>query len=112
MGGNDTTNSWELLLAEVERLRVVEVASIGAHALLEDAEAEVQRLRAALNEIDRMDPDDFRTGQDHLLPAFREVNFRAAFERVVRIVNRALHGTDEYGRPLAASNDGPEVTRG
>lgn len=36
----------EALLAEVERLRVVEVASIGAHALLEDAEAAIERVRA------------------------------------------------------------------
>lgn len=36
------------LTAEMERLRIVETASIGAHALLADAEEEVERLRGLL----------------------------------------------------------------
>lgn len=36
--------------AEIERLRIIETASIGAHALLADAEAEVERLRGLLAE--------------------------------------------------------------
>jgi hypothetical protein len=54
----------------------------------------------ALREIDAMEPDDFKTGQGHVSPAFREVNFRDAFKHVVRIVNRVLHNTDENGRAL------------
>lgn len=56
---------------------------------------------SALEELDSLRPDDFRTGQGHLTPAFREVNFRDAFRAVCRIVNGVLHGTDENGRPLA-----------
>lgn len=37
-------------VGEVERLRIIETASIGAHALLADAEAEVERLRGLLAE--------------------------------------------------------------
>lgn len=40
----------ERLTAENERLRIVETASIGAHALLDDAEETIERLRAELAE--------------------------------------------------------------
>lgn len=68
--------------------------------LLADHEAETSRLRVALEEIDSLDPESFKTGQEHLGPAFRQVDFRSAFQAVARIVNRTLHGTDEYGKPL------------
>lgn len=57
-------------------------------------------LWSALSEIDNMNPNDFRTGQDHLPLAFREINFHDAMLHVQRIVNKVLHNTSEYGEPL------------
>jgi len=74
-------------------------------ALLAPERAETARLRAALEEIDALDPDDYKTGQAHLSPAFREVNFKEVVQTVIRIVNRTLHNTDEYDRPLHAGED-------
>lgn len=54
----------------------------------------------ALQAIDKLDPADFKGGQDHLTLAFRETDFRAAFMRVCEIVNGTLHGTDAYERAL------------
>ncbi len=68
--------------------------------LLADDRAELARLRAALEELDALDPNDFKVGQNHLNPAFREVDLREVLRAVQRIVNRTLHGTDEHGRPL------------
>lgn len=56
--------------------------------------------RTALEELERMKPDDFKTGQSHLSPAFREVSVSAVMLHVCRIINRTLHNTDENGRPL------------
>lgn len=61
---------------------------------------ERDRYRSAMDEIDQMDPEDFKGGQEHLPPAFRQPNLKDAFRHVCRIVNGVLHGTDEYGRPL------------
>jgi hypothetical protein len=72
----------------------------GAEDRAEAAERDRDKYRAALDELDAMKPDDFMGGQDHLPPAFREVDFKAAFRQVCRIVNRVLHNTDENGRPL------------
>ncbi len=69
--------------------------------LLADHEAETSRLRAALEEIDNLDPDDFKIGQRHLGVAFREVDFACVVRKITQIVNRTLHGTDEHGQPLA-----------
>lgn len=71
-------------------------------ALLAPERAEAARLKAALEELDALDPDDFKTGQSHLSPAFREVNFKEVVRTVIRIVNRTLHNTDENGQPLPA----------
>lgn len=61
--------------------------------------------RSALEEIDGLDPNDFMGGQGHLTPAFRQPDIKAAFRKVVQIVNRVLYQTDEYGKPLPV--DGP-----
>lgn len=61
---------------------------------------ELTRLRAALEAIDEMKPEDFMTGQAHLTPAFRTVNFADVFEHVCGIVNGMLYGTDANGNPL------------
>lgn len=58
------------------------------------------KYRVALEELDKMEPTDFMGGQDHLSPAFRQVNFRDVFMHVCRIVNSVLHNTDENGKPL------------
>ena len=62
--------------------------------------ADRDRYLAALTAIDQMDPEDYKAGQDHLPPAFRQPNLKQGFRQVCRIVNGVLHGTDEYGRPL------------
>lgn len=61
---------------------------------------ERDRYRAALDRLDNMDPGDFKVGQDHLSPAFREPNFLEALRFVMKVVNGVLHNTDEYGKPL------------
>ena len=48
------------------------------------------RLRTAMDALDTLDPDDFRTGQEHLPLAFREVNYRVAMLAVSRIVDAAI----------------------
>lgn len=65
------------------------------------ADREATRLRAALDELDHLNPADFKRGQSHLTPAFREIDFREVFRRVCRIVNGVLHGTDENGRAVS-----------
>lgn len=65
-----------------------------------EAAEHICKYREALEELDVLNPDSFRIGQDHLGPAFREVNFRSAFVAVIKIVNRVLHNTDENGRAL------------
>lgn len=63
-------------------------------------EGERDRYHDALLALDALDPNDFKVGQGHLTAAFREPNLKAAIGAVIRIVNRALHNADEYGRPL------------
>lgn len=48
------------------------------------------RLRAALDAVEALDPNDFRTGQDHLPRAFREVNYKAVVLRISEIVDEAV----------------------
>lgn len=84
------------LIAEIRRLR----AAISPDSeRIRELEAENKKYKGALDEIDRMNPDDFRTGQGHLSAAFREVNFQAAFAHVCRVVNRTLHGIDSAEGP-------------
>lgn len=94
----------EIYLEPTPEQRIRELVKAGALIA-----AEIDRLRSseggcvyreALDELDRVQPDDFKAGQGHLSPAFREVDFRAAFGHVVNVVNRVLHDTDENGRPL------------
>lgn len=44
-------------------------------------------LRDHVAKAEAMSPADFKTGQDHLSPAFREVNFEAAFRKLIEIWN-------------------------
>ena len=60
---------------------------------------------AALTAIDKMQPNDYKTGQSHLPPAFREVNLLDAWRFVCRTVNGVLHNTDEHGRPLSDTSE-------
>ena len=68
--------------------------------LIGDYAAEAARLRGALVEIDNLNPEDFKSGQEHLAKWARTVDFKEAFRAVARIVNGVLHGTDEDGKPL------------
>ncbi len=68
----------------------------------DDAEDHVCKYRVALEEIDKMEPEDFKTGQNHITPAFREPNLQDALRFVIRVVNRTLHNTDENDQPLPA----------
>jgi hypothetical protein len=61
---------------------------------------ERNRYLAALTALDNMRPGDFKSGQGHLVPAFREVSIVDVMRFVCRIVNGVLHGTDEHGNPL------------
>lgn len=45
---------------------------------------------ALVLEFDEMDPDDWRTGQQHLAPAFRAVNYRDAMLHVMERINATL----------------------
>jgi hypothetical protein len=44
-------------------------------------------LKALIAKANQLTPDDFRKGQDHLPRAFREIDYRAAFEALVGIFN-------------------------
>lgn len=68
----------------------------------DDAEDHACKFRAALEEIDKMEPSDFTAGQGHLTPAFRQPDLREALRFVIQVVNRTLHNTDENGKPLQA----------
>lgn len=61
---------------------------------------ELTRLRAALDQLDAMKPEDYTTGQEHLSPAFRTPNLKAALHDIIAIVNKVLHNTDANGNPL------------
>jgi hypothetical protein len=47
------------------------------------------QVRAVLAKSDSMRPDDFKINQEHLSPAFREVDYQAAFMALVAIVIEA-----------------------
>lgn len=67
---------------------------------LDAATTDRDRYLAALTAIDEMDPDEYKTGQEHLSPAFREPNLREGMRFICRTINGVLHNTDEYGEPL------------
>lgn len=55
------------------------------------------RLEPLLAKANGMRPDHFRTGQDHLPPAFREIDFKAAFLALAEVFNEieaAVTGSD------------------
>lgn len=62
------------------------------------------KYKAALLAIDRLKPDDFRTGQSHVPPAFREINASSLMLRICTIINGALYDTDAHGTPLPAQS--------
>jgi hypothetical protein len=43
---------------------------------------------AEAQEMDRLGPDQFKTGQTHLSPAFREINYKSAFLALAKIFNK------------------------
>lgn len=55
---------------------------------LADLAAKVEAVVADYSaRVEAMSPDNYRTGQDHLPPAFREIDFRAAFLALGELVN-------------------------
>lgn len=60
----------------------------------EKAEAEARKF---LDKANALHPDQFKTGQAHLSPAFREIDYRLAFTTLAEMVNefeRALDVAD------------------
>jgi hypothetical protein len=53
-----------------------------------DPQAQVARVRELVAAADALRPEDFKTGQDHLPPAFRETNFHDAFMALAHIVEQ------------------------
>lgn len=49
--------------------------------------ATVAKVQEYIVQVNAMDPEAYKTGQDHLSPAFREVNFKDAFMDLAKIVN-------------------------
>lgn len=70
----------------------------------EKAEAALTATWEALDKASALRPDDFKTGQDHLPPAFREVDFRAAFKAMVDVVND-IERASGYADRLAATTE-------
>lgn len=66
----------------------------------ETAEGRLAEVWDALDRANALHPDQFKTGQGHLSPAFREVNFRAAFEALVGIVNQIENASGYATRPI------------
>ncbi len=78
--------------------------SCGPHRVVErltDPEPGVLGAVRALLEIDALEPDQFRTGQTHLTPAFREVNYREVVLHISKIVDAALDAVPEVWREEA-----------
>ena len=66
----------------------------------DQAEGRLAEVWDALDRANALHPDQFKVGQDHLPPAFREVNFRAAFETLIGIVNQIENASGYATRPL------------
>ena len=50
--------------------------------------AKLQRVRELVAAADALRPEDFKTGQNHLPPAFREINYRDAFSWLAHIIEQ------------------------
>ncbi|HET7386878.1 MAG TPA: hypothetical protein VFJ19_09485 [Nocardioidaceae bacterium] len=99
------------LLGEVERLRVVEVASIGAHALLDDAEQAIDRVRALHAPWEVNDEQD-----GHVTPVCRHCCTDPWGDQTEECVDGHDHSDGRRCATLraldaVAGHDGPEVTR-
>lgn len=72
----------------------------------------LDRVRELCDEADAKSPDDFRSGQDHLPRAFREIDYRAAFmwlaEIVTRIEAAAARPDDPFDVVLTTEPGTPE----
>ena len=45
-------------------------------------------MRELVAAADALRPEDFKTGQNHLPPAFREINYRDAFSALAHIIEQ------------------------
>lgn len=59
---------------------------------------------AALDKANALSPNDFKTGQSHLSPAFREVNYREAFRAMLDILNRIEEVSGYADRPCITTD--------
>lgn len=72
-----------------EHVVVAVTAALRACAINDEAaEAVLDRVRASIAKANALRPEDFKTGQDHLSLAFREINFRDAFTALAEILNQ------------------------
>jgi hypothetical protein len=57
--------------------------------------ARLQRVRELVAAADALRPEDFKTGQNHLPPAFREINFHDAFSALAHIIEQIQETVQE-----------------
>lgn len=78
--------------------------------LRERVEAPVDRLESIISraeEMDRRGPDAFKTGQEHLTPAFREVNWKSAFMALGALMTEVQEIMPDLRAALAADTPTP-----
>lgn len=64
-------------------------------------DAALAKIRAAVAEAQEMDkrgPDQFKTGQEHLTPAFRETNWKNAFLALALIFTQVEEAVAELDK--------------
>lgn len=72
--------------------------------------AKVRAVVAEAQEMGRRGPGQFRTGQEHLPPAFREVNWEAAFKAVAALLTKVEDAveTSLWNEPTGLACDLPD----
>ena len=65
----------------------------------ERAEAALTATWLVLDRANALNPADFKTGQGHLPPAFRDVNFRQAFQTAIDLLNDIEQASGYLTRP-------------
>ena len=77
-----------------------------------ESDARLTSVWVALDKANALSPNDFKTGQNHLSPAFREVNYREAFRAMLDIVNRIEEVSGYADRPTAPPAEPKEASGG
>lgn len=65
-----------------------EVTRVNAELEAAANQTAIETIREVIADANAMNPEDYKTGQDHLSPAFREVNFRDAFLATTQLLER------------------------